>query len=94
MAISLLDNDATLKAELNHLNGQHKERGIPSNYYDVSILAASFLHLQPRFYAYSIVSRLNILPLGPIPSRTVHDPSGDIIYIFYQMVTFGVLQIY
>ena len=47
MAISLLDNESTLNAELSHLNGQHKERGIPSNYYDVSILAASFLHLQP-----------------------------------------------
>ncbi|MRA94096.1 hypothetical protein GH868_29485 [Bacillus thuringiensis] len=39
MAISLLDNEPTLKAELAHLNGQHKERGIPSNYYDVFIRA-------------------------------------------------------
>ena len=38
MAISLLDNEPTLNAELAHLNGQHKERGIPSNYYDVSTL--------------------------------------------------------
>ena len=45
MAISLLDNEPTLNAELAHLNGQHKERGIPSNYYDVSTLmhAASVL---------------------------------------------------
>lgn len=34
MCISLLDEQATLDAALAHLNGQHKERGIPANYFD------------------------------------------------------------
>ena len=36
MSISLLDNPATLSAALSHLNSAHKDRAIPSNYYDVS----------------------------------------------------------
>jgi len=34
--ISLLDDPATLAAELDHLKGQHAERGINADYYDVS----------------------------------------------------------
>jgi hypothetical protein len=33
MCISLLDDEAVLNAELSHLNAQHKERGITSNYF-------------------------------------------------------------
>lgn len=36
MTISLLDDEATLNAELAHLAEQHKERGISGEYFNVS----------------------------------------------------------
>mgnify|MGYP003572247706 FL=1 len=33
--ISLLDDQDTLDAQLSHLNGQHDDRNIPSNYFNV-----------------------------------------------------------
>ncbi len=36
MCISLLDEPAILQAELDHLAEQHKMRGIPKNYFEVS----------------------------------------------------------
>ncbi len=36
IAISVLDDEAVLEAELHHLNDQHKARNIPAAYFDVS----------------------------------------------------------
>ena len=36
MCISLLDNEPVLTSSLKHLAQQHKERGIPASYFDVS----------------------------------------------------------
>lgn len=51
MAISLLDDQATLDATLAHLNGQHKERGIPANYFDS--FGAAILKIIPDKLGYN-----------------------------------------
>jgi len=47
MCISLLNDEATLNAQLAHLNSQHKDRGIPSEYFDAMKVAV--LETIPHF---------------------------------------------
>lgn len=46
MSISLLNNEETLNAQLNHLNTQHKTRGIPAEYFDLfeGVLLSTVAH--------------------------------------------------
>lgn len=52
ICVSLLNDPDTLNAELIHLHDQHNERGIPHEYFDVSIMSLidrSFRYLRNYF---------------------------------------------
>ena len=56
--ISLLDDPATLAAELGHLHAQHAERSIKAEYYDVSPAIYTTINFTDEFRNVSVTLRV------------------------------------